>query len=56
MAGKELQLPYRAIGTRYIASPGFRRASSPSLKISAKDDLHESICAKKFIGRFVQTN
>jgi hypothetical protein len=56
MAGKKLQLPYRAIGTRYIASPGFRRASSPSLKISAKDDLHESICAKKFIGRFVQTN
>ena len=30
---KKLQLPYRAIGTRYIASPGFRRASSPSLNI-----------------------
>ena len=56
MAGKELQLPYRAIGTRHTASSGFRRTSSPSLKISAKDDLHESICAKKFIGRFVQTN
>ncbi len=39
-------LPHRVLG----------RASSPSLKISAKDDLHESICAKKFIGRFVQTN
>ncbi len=26
------------------------------IKDSAKDDLHESICAKKFIGRFVQTN
>ena len=33
MAGKKLQLPYRAIGTRHIASPGFRRASSPSLTI-----------------------
>ena len=32
MAGKKLQLPHRAIGTRHTASSGFRGTSSPSLK------------------------